>query len=85
MFLLLVSSVSYCVFLYKHTLSLSACDSMFSSVGSGATEVHVKVGASTAFVILADGADLAASIRAFDWAEYGGKKLRVSKSNKKTF
>lgn len=58
---------------------------MFAAVGAGATEVHLKTGASTAFVVLAEASDLPEAIRSFDWAEYNGKKLRVSKSNKRNF
>jgi hypothetical protein len=62
--------------------------SMFEGVGSGqgADEVHYKMGASTAFVVLADPQDLAEAIRTLDWTEYtGGKKLRLARSMKRTF
>lgn len=61
---------------------------MFEGVGSGqgADEVHYKMGASTAFVVLADPQDLAEAIRTLDWTDYkGGKKLRCSRPNKRTF
>jgi hypothetical protein len=54
-------------------------------VGSGASEVHVKEDSSLAFVVLANPGDLHEVIRSLDWAEYGGKKLRLSRSNRRTF
>jgi len=54
-------------------------------VGHGPREVHLKVGASTAFVVLADAGDLAETVRRLDWTEYGGKKLRLARSNKRVF
>lgn len=54
-------------------------------MGAGAQEVHLKPGASTAFVVLADPQDLAEAIRALDWAEYAGRKLRVARSGKRNF
>lgn len=58
---------------------------LFGQVGAGAREVHLKPGASTAFVVLADPQDLAEAIRALDWSEYAGRKLRVARSGKRTF
>ena len=59
--------------------------SLFNQVGGGVQEVHLKPGAATAFVVLADPRDLAEAIRAVDWHEYAGRKLRVARSNKRVF
>ncbi len=53
--------------------------------GQEPTEVHYKVGTSTALVVLASAADQATAVRALDWTEYAGKKLRLARSNKRTF
>eukprot|EP00624_Nannochloropsis_granulata_P006926 evm.model.NODE_5473_length_17566_cov_15.304053.4 len=58
---------------------------LVAGVGQGPREVHLKVGASTAFVVLADAGDLGETVRRLDWTEYGGKKLRLARSNKRLF
>jgi len=58
---------------------------LFEQVGRGAQAVHLKPGAATAFVVLADPQDLGEAIRALDWAEYAGRKLRVARSGKRAF
>lgn len=58
---------------------------LFGQVGAGAAAVHFKPGAATAFVVLADPHDLGETIRALDWHEYTGRKLRLARSGKRTF
>jgi len=58
---------------------------LVQGVGQGPREIHLKVGASTAFVVLADAGDLAETVRRLDWTKYGGKKLRFARSNKRVF
>ncbi|KAM3572517.1 hypothetical protein VYU27_005492 [Nannochloropsis oceanica] len=58
---------------------------LVGGVGQGPREVHLKVGASTAFVVLTDAGDLGETVRRLDWTEYGGKKIRLARSNKRSF
>lgn len=58
---------------------------LFQGVGQCPREVHFKPNSSTAFVVLDDPRDLTETVKCLDWAEYAGKKLRMSRSSKRSF
>lgn len=58
---------------------------LVQGVGPAPREIHLKEGASTAFIVLADAGDVGEMVRRLDWTEYAGKKLRWARSSKRVF
>lgn len=59
--------------------------SMFDAFGAGSQQVHLKQGASRAFVVMASAADQEAAVKGLDRTTYQGKMLRCAKSAKSVF
>ena len=60
-------------------------DDGVEAFGEGSQQVHLKQGASRAFVVMASAADQEAAVKGLDRTTYQGKMLRCAKSAKSVF